>query len=96
MSEENIPPECRELARAIVAEFGRYVLDLGGVWGMDGGEPRFMIGKEGRQSMLGLMDDGQLWAWTKRGADVVSGPVKDGRIDGEHCLVLPVSDPSQN
>jgi hypothetical protein len=92
---EEIRPEYRELADALVAEFGRYVLDLQGVWGMDGDEARFMIGKDEERSMLGLIN-GELWAWTKRGADVVAGPVKDGRIDGDACLVLPFGDPSLN
>jgi hypothetical protein len=95
MNQEEIRPEYRELARALVAEFGLYVLDLEGVWGMDGDQARFMIGADGQRSMLGLVDD-QLWAWTTRGGNVVSAPVKDGRIEGDEALILPLANPELN
>jgi hypothetical protein len=95
MNEKEIRPEYRELARALVAEFGLYVLDLEAVWGMDGDQPRFMIGPDGQRSMLGLVD-GQLWAWTTRHGHDVAGPVKEGRIEGDHCVLSPLADPGLN
>jgi hypothetical protein len=95
MNEEEIRAEYRELARALVAEFGLYVLDLDAVWEMDGDQPRFMIGPDGQRSTLGLVD-GQLWAWTTRHGHDVAGPVRDGRIEGDHCVLSPLANPELN